>query len=340
MKKWLKNIFALFFGLGMAVLLLEIFLRFYNPLNTRFTNGEIKLPANIVYKIDNTEISQLPLKITHSKNSLGFRGQEISDTSGRVKIICIGGSTTECFYLSDGQDWPAVWQASLGKKYWVNNAGLDGHSSFGHLVLLQNHIVNLKPKYVVFLVGCNDVAASEINNYEKEFLQGQKRWLEYSEIFNAISAIKRAKKAKDFGIHHQSIKLTEQSIVDTTDWNQKPNSAKLFEYKQRLEKLVNTCIKAGITTIFCSQPSILSAKEINGVFVGNRNFQGESAMHYAFKLKQFNNMTKDVCIENHLQFIDLENRLKPLPIYYYDFFHYTPEGSDAIAKILSEDIHI
>jgi lysophospholipase L1-like esterase len=339
-KKWLKNIFALFFGLGIAVMLLEIFLRFYNPLNTRFTNGEIKLPANIVYKINNTEISQLSSKIIHSKNSLGFRGPEVIDTSGRVKIICIGGSTTECFYLNDGQDWPAVWQASLGKKYWINNAGLDGHSSFGHLVLLRNHIINLRPKYVVFLVGCNDVAASQINNYEKEFLQGPKRWLEYSEIFNVITAIKRAKKAQNFGIHHQSINLLEQIIADTTGWNKELKPGKLLEYKKRLQQLVKICIKAKITPIFCTQPSILTAREINRVFVGNRNFQGESAMHYAYQLKQFNNITKDICIENRLQFIDLETKLEPSQTYYYDYFRYTPEGARAIAKILSDEIKL
>ena len=39
---------------------------------------------------------------------------------------------------------------------WLNNAGLDGHSTFGHEILLRSHIIKLKPDMIIFLTGIND----------------------------------------------------------------------------------------------------------------------------------------------------------------------------------------
>ena len=49
-------------------------------------------------------------------------------------------------------------------KVWVNNAGLDGHSTFGHQILLEEFLVKLKPKLILFLVGANDMVGSSARN--------------------------------------------------------------------------------------------------------------------------------------------------------------------------------
>lgn len=340
MKKALKNIISFGFGLTIAVLLLELFLHFYNPINQRMSKGEIKLPVNMVYEIENKDIKSLPSNIKHSKNDIGFRGPSLSKRGKKTSVICIGGSTTECFYLNDGQDWPAVLQSKLGKDFWINNAGLDGHSTFGHFILLKNHVLELKPDYIIFLVGCNDIAASQINNYEKEFIKDKKRWLEYSSIFNTLSAMRRAKKARDFGVHHQSINFVHSQRTDTSGSDQWQDSAMLDAYEARIKQLATLCINNGIKPIFCSQPSILSAKLIRGTYVGNRAFQGESALHFMRKMHLFNKRVEKVCRYYHIDFIDLEKELEASPMHYYDNFHFTTKGSKEVAQIILKNVHL
>jgi lysophospholipase L1-like esterase len=80
--------------------------------------------------------------------------------------MAIGGSTTECFYLSDGKTWEDRLANKLRKdfkKVWVNNAGLEGHTTFGHLILLQDYIVKLKPKYILLLIGLNDTYRDKLS---------------------------------------------------------------------------------------------------------------------------------------------------------------------------------
>ena len=83
----------------------------------------------------------------HTKNSLGFRGAPPPrDFPDYLTIITIGGSTTECFYLSDGRTWPDLLGQNLSREFnrvWVNNAGLDGATTYRHLILMEDYVVTL-----------------------------------------------------------------------------------------------------------------------------------------------------------------------------------------------------
>ena len=71
-----------------------------------------------------------------------------------LSLITIGGSTTECFYLSDGKTWTELLGLRLARdfpKVWINNAGLDGATTYRHLILLEDYVVQLKPNLGVFL---------------------------------------------------------------------------------------------------------------------------------------------------------------------------------------------
>ncbi len=123
---------------------LEIGLRIHNPFPFRVRGDHIILPAHQKYTISHTGAIKLD-PVTHvTKNSLGFRGPEPPrDWSERLTILTIGGSTTECLFLSDGK----TWTDQLTRRFmavrpdaWINNAGFEGHSTFGHLVLLREFV--------------------------------------------------------------------------------------------------------------------------------------------------------------------------------------------------------
>src|SRR3974377_595373 len=103
-----KNAAVFLMGCLIGLGLLEGLLRAYNPLETRFKPDRIVLPVNKRYVIDNRgRFGKLDPVTVHTKNPLGFRGEPPpQDFADYLTLITIGGSTTECFYLSDGQTWP------------------------------------------------------------------------------------------------------------------------------------------------------------------------------------------------------------------------------------------
>ncbi|MES1219923.1 MAG: hypothetical protein ABUT20_30760, partial [Bacteroidota bacterium] len=105
---------AIGFGLLLGLVFCEIILRIYNPFPFAIKKGKLILPANQAKVFTNTWIKKLDNKIYYSRNSLGFRGPELPDSILKLtSFITIGGSTTECKFLSDSCTWPFLLYQSL-----------------------------------------------------------------------------------------------------------------------------------------------------------------------------------------------------------------------------------
>ena len=208
----------------MALAVLEVLLRVYNPLEIRFRPDRIVLPVHKRYVFDNTE--KFPTKLAkttiHTKNSLGFRGEAPPrDFRDYLTIITIGGSTTECFYLSDGRTWPDLLGQNLSREFnrvWVNNAGLDGATTYRHLILMEDYVVTLRPKVVLFLMGINDVGAGDIAAAEERRGHDLRhRWhalLYRSEVYALGQNLYRYFIAQSRGLHHTEIDLRKAGTLD------------------------------------------------------------------------------------------------------------------------------
>jgi hypothetical protein len=85
------------------------------------------------------------------------------------------------FFLTE-KHGPDVLEEKLANDFqplWINNAGLDGHSTFGHAVLIEDYISRLKPKLVSFLVGVNDVGRRDLGEFE---LQHVRNWIDANSV--------------------------------------------------------------------------------------------------------------------------------------------------------------
>ena len=97
--KWvnsfIKNISALSLGIIVAFFVMEGVLRVYNPFDFRVKGDKIVLPVNKKYIIKNDDLqkthTKFDEKIVHTKNSLGFRGEDPPDDfSEYLTILAVG----------------------------------------------------------------------------------------------------------------------------------------------------------------------------------------------------------------------------------------------------------
>jgi len=95
--------------------------------------------------------------VYYRRDASGYRG---FDRDSRPILLTIGGSTTDQKYVSDNETWQFVLEAELGNKINVVNAGVDGQSTFGHLVSVRDwHSSEFKGGKVhgiLFYFGVND----------------------------------------------------------------------------------------------------------------------------------------------------------------------------------------
>ena len=343
----------------MALLIAELFLRFiYNPFETRVRADRIILPVSRTYTYENDKnFKGIDDIITHTKNSLGFRGPELPLDSP-ITIITIGGSTTEGVYLSDGKDWPAQLATALGEGYWVNNAGLDGHSTFGHTILMQDYIIPLayKPDIVIFLVGVNEIGRPGFDEHERESVQlgisfSSKEGLvkslaSYSELASIGLNYFRYLRARERGLPHVEFDLGAMPKTDASYERvlEEFGYPYLENYHLRLTKLISLTTGAGIVPVLITQPYLWgdTTDRTTGLYLGDilvGNFGGPLSSFGAWSLLElYNDVTRKVGLAESILVIDLARELPKDSRLFYDSVHFSNAGAEKVAEILKQGL--
>ncbi len=356
-RKGFKNLLALGAGCLVAFFLLELGLRLFNPIPFRVKGQKIFLRANQSEVYHNSVTEKLDSVIVHTKNRLGFRGNNPPDSLHRfLSLIAVGGSTTECYFSTDGKDWPSLVFQELKatfQPFWGNNAGLDGQSTFGHNVLLNDHLLQLKPKVLLFYVGINDIGYQEPNAFDRNTWQDHnptlKTWLiHHSEVFNTLYNLMRAYRAKKYNLSHnleldlkseKHLKLTPDQIARKVE---KYRRASYLEgYRHRLQSLIDTCRHYGILPVFMTQPVLYGegVDSVTGVDLSTLKIWSDANGAVVDSiLGLYNQTTRQVCRENHCPLIDIAAQFPKNSRYYYDYYHYSNEGNRLLKKLVLREL--
>lgn len=356
----MKTLFlkSLKFAAG-ALVLMELFLRIYNPFGLRISGDKIVLFPYKHYVTENTKSSKLERTITRSNNSLGFRGAEPpADFAGSLTIIAVGGSTTESFYLSDGKTWPERLGGQLEKsfgKVWVNNAGMDGHSTFGHAVLLRDYLAGLRPRVLIFMTGLNDMGLAGAGRYDK-LLTGEGERTPAARLFLKAAVRSRVAAlaqnvflyslAKKAGFAHAQLDMKSLVPVEAGPDLLKALRAKHAPFAEayggRLKGLIAAARRSGIEPVLATQP--LPCGEGTDPETGAdlvRLPTGDEYVNCGVKwqiLEMYNDAARRAAASEKATLADVARQLPKSSLYFYDIAHFTAQGTEAVAENIYKDI--
>jgi len=348
----LKKSAAVLFGCAVAIILAEIILRIYNPFGFRVRGHRIIIPKNEKFVIENTKIPQLDRKIVHTKNSLGFRGPEPPENFHEyLTMVVVGGSTTECFYLQDDQAWPSRLSENLKREFrnvWINNAGLDGHGTFGHTILMREYIVPLKPALVLFFVGIND-AGYHMEDQPGDLIQTNSLIYKSEFISLAVNLMNYVRTIR-LGLGHIPLDFENARYFDVPD----EKRSSMIEhhrmcsksYERRLENLIRISRENGIIPVFITQPALfgyaiddITGRDLSRMEMGNFLRYMEGCMNGGIKwdiLEVYNDVTRSVGAREDVWVVDLARTMPKSTRYYYDEAHFTPAGAQKAADLIAE----
>lgn len=354
------NLLAVAFGIVVSLVIVEIVLRVFHPIPFRVQHGKFILPANQKIVRKNKDAPKLEPVIYYSRNSMGLRGEEMPPSPRDwIKIIAIGGSTTECAYNSDSLTWSEVMKRQLrqktGAKIWVNNAGLDGTTTYGHKILLEDHIIKLHPDYVLFLVGINDTEGANDHAFDlyhsdtvntRSFKEMVRSLLMQTEIGGLIENIYRYRIARSRGLVHWQVDYAKQGNLylsfDTITKRVIAQHPFLDAYKQRILGLDSVCRANNIKAIFLTQPSLFGSftDPTTGLdFTRMVTTDGRNSTLEKNILELYNDVLRSLDKEGRITAIDMAKAMPKDSKFYYDFTHYTSLGTDTFGRILGEKIY-
>jgi lysophospholipase L1-like esterase len=302
-------------------------------------------------------------------NSLGIRGPEFNDTD-TCRILCVGGSATECFYLDDAKTWPAVLMRILGDDapgVWVGNAGSSGTTAPQHALLLEQLPEARMVDCWVVLCGINDLgqqlngryARITANGFAKTFryrrpgLGGHLRRPLHRNLFtftlfeNACRRVRVALKGGDATIY-QDVKATwvkqqqrkrQRAVKIAADirpeW--------LEEYQAQLTRMVRLARRWDKRLIFMTQPTIwvermdekTDAMTLGGQLLDGRFADGPTRVR---GMELYNQAMRDLAVREGVELVDLAAKLPKTTEAFYDDCHFNENGAWMVATALAEQV--
>ncbi len=345
--------YLLFLGVS-CMLLLEVALRIYNPIYVPIRSDQIKLPIDRVFTQRNTNNPKVDEFQTYRYNGIGLRGPEFpADPKAFTKIFTVGGSTTACVELTDGRTWPDQLLARLQQATataWLNNAGQNGHSTFGHLILLEQHLKKFNPDLILYLVGVNDVERDDINSFDARMIGRNEtlrnRIVARSELLSTAQVIKGSLLAYDLGVNSffpldlhamAEVAATDEEIAEELERHRRNY---LGPYRARLEELVTRTREAGAEPVFITQPALYGGgtDETTGLQLDQLRTSRAGLPGHAewLVLELYNDVTRAVAAQNKLLLIDLAAELPKDSAYYFDWIHYSNAGAELVAEIINK----
>jgi len=340
----------------LVIALAEFVLHIYNPLPFRVHGNRIVLPVHQRYRFHNERASKLDAVTTHTKNSLGFRGPDPpKDFGKRLTLITIGGSTTECLFLSDGKTWTDAMARRLQRSFpdiWVNNAGLDGQSTYGHLILLRDFVETLHPRVAVFLIGVNDIGLAASNPYDTALtpagspLRSAAIFVrDHLELVALAQNLARVARAKEEGFGHGQIDLKTLPHLEDDDTNTRATLAKfsaaLPAFASRVAAIVDECRSHGIEPVLVTQPGLYgdSVDPSTGVDLSTVQVQGAANGRLWWRVQElYNDVTRATARAHGVVLVDAARELPKDSRLFYDFMHFTNEGAAKLGELVASGI--
>jgi lysophospholipase L1-like esterase len=275
-------------------------------------------------------------------------------STSAINILTVGGSTTDLRYISDNRTYQAVLQNLLNsttdKEICISNAGVDGHSTFGHIASFTDWfplIPNLKPKYILFYVGINDAGIRDdpSKGYDQKVeSELMKQLRERSAIYSLLKTADNLlieKTRRPYAGH----KIKQPRDIDYTEKHLNIESTNLIhentlKFRQRFNVLMKLTKEYGAIPICVSQPHLFVKNNISAILGLPEAFKYKgktfNGLDYNASIKSINSAMKDLCLNYNGIYIDIASKYFT-DSDFYDVVHMTPKGEEVLANYLYQE---
>lgn len=304
--------------------------------------GYLNVPRNVVLKHDMGRIRSGAGIAVYRKDQYGFRGNYGKPSD--IGVLVIGGSTTNELYVGEGNTWVDILSKELkrhGKNLSFANGGVDGHSTVGHIKsfdMWYSRIPGLRPRYVLFYVGINDVHVESQALYDSiEPTARTQRMARYVKnnsalyyLYQTLRGIYRARKVR---VVYQDAPPKVHVIPQVRPIRLPDKRERLSRYEERLRALAARSRKLGAKPIFVTQRRG-DAYYLDGVwYASSLDAIGEQA-----KLALYNRTTLAVCRDVGGICVDLASKIQLRAENFSDNIHTNAAGSRLIGQFLATEL--
>ncbi len=270
-----------------------------------------------------------------------------------LRILTLGGSTTECGELPAQARYPRVLEAKLREHYpalplEVLNAGKPGYTSKHSLSIYTTYYHEWQPDVIVVMHAANDIYRSFS---PERYSLGRRYNRHYSHYYGSSAnganppTLMRSLIRRMPGQINKTWYSTLRTKLVDYDLD-RYNS--LREFDKHLRKLVEVATNDGAAMVFVTQPYLyhgaMSRREEERLFLGYElcrdhgnlwKIRHPSPRSLRTAMDGFNRTTREIARETGSVLADLEPALEKTLESFVDDVHYTEKGSRAVAGFVA-----
>ncbi len=345
-----SKIILLFFSLIFSLLILEFGVRILSPMLPFGPYFDLK-PYHKVKLYPNLKGVSSPA--WHTANKWGMRGDDPPvNWEECFTILTIGGSTTQCYYLDDKKTWSYLLQKKLKPIYpkiWIGNAGIDGHTTLGHLLMMDKVVKRVKPDAIMFLVGINDLGLSlsgniQANEFERIFMKRTSGFKLF--LYEHSRLLQLAYLWEKILIDDVTVKLTsghgnyiptKMDAPENLPADLREMLPTLPNFRKNVISIINKAKELNIKVMFLTQPSLYgdsdywSSMKAISYWLNKRKDSISAATEWRL-LEIFNHELLRICAEHNVECFDLATQIPHSFEYFYDSCHFNEKGAELVAS--------
>ncbi len=273
-----------------------------------------------------------------------------------IKILFLGGSTTETMYVPEKQRFPSIVERTLreklGKNVDVLNSGVSGNNSMHSLLILLSKGIPLKPTYAVLMHNYNDFAV--LYKTESYWIAPSGRSLITDHNFHSESvsmsiSYRFFKAMKDFFVpnlySYLGPRLLDIKPRDEFQGFRKKEfqDLNLEEYKNQFTSSLVSFIELSrvwnIKPILMTQANRINLKDalFQKWFLENVR-EGITSTEFIELYQLSNQIIREIAKTHSVPLVDLDSLVPKTNEFIYDTAHFNEAGSKLVADFVSKEI--
>lgn len=345
-------------SLEVSAHLAERRLRPERPFHTRGPN------LQIIHQINAADIPGIrgPSRFTTGPD--GVRAVAAPTPEKHQRVLCIGGSTTECVYLDDAETWPVLTGTLLQETLpeqtiWVGNVGISGFHTREHLAFARKSPLMDGIDVLVVQPGINDLwrflAGEETHTNFARFEEGANApeaaisdsspkyrplWTRSRviQLFHTLRADAPPVETQE-GIGGAEYRIRRERRANATLTDKLPDLAEgLAGYRARITALIEAAQARNSKVLFTTQPVLwredLPPEAANLCWFGwlpDDRYLTLGALRKA--MDAYNTALLETCEAADVPCVDLSG-MNGEPRWFYDDCHFTEAGSQEVARLV------
>ena len=333
-------------GTGRAIVMREL-----NP------NQSASIRPNNNYMKDVENLDQINYEIKIDENGFILNGNDI-EKNPDIKILFLGGSTTETLYVPEKSRFPSVVERTLRSnlKETVNvlNGGVSGNNSMHSLFIFLAKGIPLQPQYVALMHNLNDFAL--LSKTESYWIGPKSRAVIVETNSGNFSTIEDSsrniffnllKNAKNFLVPNLYTYLRPRLFADATfyrdefeGYSKNYSDLNIDLMKEQFRSSITSFVKLSkawnIEPILMTQGNRIDPDFEYFLKWAERHQRGKMTPdEFSILYSAMNEITREVASKENITLIDLDALIPKSNKFIYDTIHLNETGSILMGEIVS-----